>query len=221
MAQLLHRLAESQRGAGGRSTAAPPRRAAPTYLAKAPAAAVWKTGAATDYAEAAFDENYGGEVKRGVAHTRAVLFVKPDFWVVMDTLTAKDGRPHTYDALFHFDAPVRVEGMRVVTQNRGEPNLTIVVRPDPGLSWKVVEGQEDPVQGWLPDSMSTVRPAPVGVLTAHGTNVRMIYALVPSRGTDLVRSIEPAGDRGVHLVLTGGRAWTVQFQAGNATARQE
>jgi hypothetical protein len=198
------------------------RRGAPrsAYLAKAPADAVWKTGAETDYAEATFDENYGGPVRRNVSHTRAVVFVKPDFWVVMDTLTAKDGKPHDYDALFHFDAPVKVDGMRVVTQNDGAANLTIAVRPDAGLSWKVIEGQEDPVQGWLPNGMSAVRPAPVGVLHAHGTNVRMIYALVPSRSGDAVKSVEGIGETGVRVNLKDGRTWEVRFGSGSASVRR-
>ncbi|MBS1859705.1 MAG: heparinase II/III family protein [Acidobacteria bacterium] len=191
--------------------------ARPTYIAKAPAEAVWKTGAETDYVEATFDESYGGEVKRNVTHTRAVVFVKPDFWVVMDTLTAKDGKVHDYDALFHFDAPVKVDGLRVATQNQREANLTIAVRPDAGLSWKVIEGQADPVQGWLPDGMSKVRPAPVGVLSAHGTNARMIYALVPSRSGDAVQSVEGIGETGMRVSLKDGRTWEVRFGKGTAS----
>src|SRR5215472_18565867 len=88
------------------------RRGAPrdTYIVKRPLPAVWRTGAEADYVSAIFDENFGGDVKRTVTHTRAVLFVKngeraaggrgADFWVVLDTLNAQDGKPHTYDALF-------------------------------------------------------------------------------------------------------------------------
>ena len=72
------------------------------YVVKEPLPHVWdKPG--YDYVEATFDEDFGGAVKRTVSHRRAVLFVKPDLWVVLDTLTSKDGIPHTYDALFHFD----------------------------------------------------------------------------------------------------------------------
>ena len=169
MAQLLHRFAEPQRRAGGWRAAAPARRArAISTSSRNRCRRCGRSSPAADYVEATFDEDFGGEVKRNVTHTRAVLFVKPDFWVVLDTLQAKDGKPHTYDALFHFDAKVKTEGLHAVTQNVGEANLTVAARPDAGLTLRVVEGQEDPPQGWLPRGLSGVRPAPVGIFSAQG-----------------------------------------------------
>lgn len=75
-------------------------------------------GAASNHVEAIFDEDFGGEVKRGGTHRRAVLFVKPDFWVVLDTLDASDGRPIPRCTL-PFDAKVKTDGVRAVTQNTG------------------------------------------------------------------------------------------------------
>jgi hypothetical protein len=200
------------------------RRGAPrdTYIAKQPLPAVWKPGVDADYVSATFDENFGGDVKRNVTHTRAVLFVKPDFWVVLDTLQPNDSKPHTYDALFHFDARVKTGGLRVRTENDGDANLTVVARPDTGLSLKVVEGQEDPVQGWLPRGLSAVRPAPVGIFTAQGARQEMLYVLAPSpKGApDPVESVEPLGgdSRAARVRLTGGRTYDVRFGDGKAEA---
>lgn len=191
-----------------------------TYIAKQPAAAIWKTGADSDYVEATFDESFGGSVKRGVTHTRAVLFVKPGFWVVLDTLTSSDGKPHTYDALFHFDASVKTDGVRVVTQNAGEANLTVAARPDAGLSLRIVEGQEEPVQGWLPAGMNRVRPAPVGIFTASGVKQEMLYVLAPAPTgqADPVKSVEPLGtdSRAVRITFTDGKVYEVRFGKGSA-----
>ena len=202
------------------------RRGAPrdTYLAKQPATAIWKTGAATDYVEATFDENFGGDVKRGVTHTRAVLFVKPGFWVVLDTLTASDGKPHIYDGLFHFDAKVKADGLRLVTQNASDANLTVAARPDDGLSVRIVEGQEQPVQGWLPAGLSRVRPAPVGIFTASGVNRQMLYVLAPAPkgAADPVKSVEPLGSdpRAARITLTDGKVYEVRFGKGSAEATE-
>lgn len=201
------------------------RRGAPreTYIARQPATAIWKTGADMDYVEATFDENFGGNVRRSVAHTRAVLFVKPGFWVVLDTLTASDGKPHTYDALFHFDAKVKADGLRVVTQNAGDANLTVAARPDEGLSLHIVEGQEEPVQGWLPVGLSRVRPAPVGIFTASGVERRMLYVLAPSPkgAADPVKSVEPLGSdpRAARISFIDGKVYEVHFGKGAAEAR--
>ncbi|MCU1236070.1 MAG: Heparinase family protein [Candidatus Solibacter sp.] len=202
------------------------RRGAPRdqYVVKDPLSAVWKTMPTSDYVEATFDENFGGEVKRNVTHTRAVLFVKPDFWVVLDTLQAKDGKPHTYDALFHFDAKVKAEGVRAVTQNLGEANLTVAARPDPGVTLRIVEGQEDPPQGWLPRGLSAVRPAPVGILTAKGVDAKLLYVLAPAKSgaADPVKSVEAIeGDpRAARIIFNDGRTYEVHFQPGKAEAKR-
>jgi hypothetical protein len=198
------------------------RRGAPrdTYIAKQPAPAVW----AKDYVEATFDENFGGDVKNNVSHTRAVLFVRPNFWVVLDTLKAKDGKEHAYDALFHFEDEVKADGLRVVTQNNGEANLTVAARPDAGLSLKIVEGQEDPVQGWLPDGGNRVRKAPVGIFSARGVTREMLYVLAPSpKGAgDPVRRVEPiAGDaRAARITFADGGVYEVRFGNGQAEAKR-
>ena len=188
------------------------------YVVKEPLPHVWSSEPASDYVEATFDENFGGEVKRGVAHTRAILFIKPDFWVVLDTLSAKDGKEHTYDGLFHFDSKVKSDGLRVVTQNPDEPNMTLAARPDPRLSLKIVEGQEGPVQGWLTKGISSVRPAPVGVYTARARNMQMLYVLAPApkSAADPLQSVEPLDNdpAAARITFTNGRVFEVRFQPG-------
>jgi hypothetical protein len=189
-----------------------------SYVVKEPLPHVWVSKPEYDYAEAAYDKDFGGDVKRGVSQTRAVLFVKPDFWVVLDTLTAKDGREHAYDALFHFDGKVKADGLRLVTQNAGEANITVAARPDPGLSLKIVEGQEDPVQGWLPNGLSGVRPAPVGIFTTRGGTTHLLYVLAPApKGKpDPVRAVEPLinDPAAARIRFADGRICEVRFRAG-------
>jgi len=152
-----------------------------------------------------------------------VLFVKPGFWVVLDTLTASDGKPHTYDALFHFDAQVKADGLRLITQNSGDANLTVAARPDDGLSLRIVEGQEEPVQGWLPVGLSRVRPAPVGIFTASGVERQMLYVLAPSPkgAADPVKSVERLGSdpRAARITFIDGKVYEVHFGKGTAEAR--
>jgi hypothetical protein len=190
------------------------------YVVKEPLPHVWISEPGFDYAEATFDESFGGSVGRNVSQTRAVLFVKPDFWVVLDTMTAKDGNNHTYEAMFHFDGNVKVDGLRLFTADAGEPNLTVAARPDPGLTLSVVEGQENPVQGWLPGGLSRVRPAPVGIYKLRGGTVRMLYVLAPAvKGApDPVRSVEAIGGdpTAARITFTNGRTREVRFRTGQA-----
>jgi hypothetical protein len=194
-----------------------------SWVVKEPLPHVWTSTPAQDYAEATFDENFGGAVKRNVTHTRAVLFVKPDYWVVLDTLTAKDGKAHRYEALWHYDSPVATDGLRVLTLNPKEANLTLAVRPDPGLALKIVEGQENPVQGWLPRGNAHVRPAPVAIVSTQGAGVtRILTVLVPAPpgAPDPLASVEGDGTEAV-IRFRDGRVQRVRFGDGAATVSKQ
>lgn len=188
------------------------------YVVKEPLPHVWTTGKESDYMEATYDEAFGGDVGKGVRHTRAVLFIKPDFWVMLDRLTAVDGNEHTYDALFHFDCPVKTDGVRVVTQNAGEANLTLLARSDAALTVKVIEGQQDPVQGWLTNGISSVRPAPVAVYQARGKTADLLYVIAPAAAgaPDPVRSLDPLGrdSASARIVFRSGKTYEVRFSPG-------
>jgi hypothetical protein len=88
---------------------------------------------------------------------------------------------------------------------------------------KIVEGQESPVQGWLPIGLNRVRPAPVGVFTARGVNREMLYVLAPSpKGSgDPVRSVEPIGGAPDAALITfaDGKIYEVRFGKGMAEAK--
>lgn len=189
-----------------------------SYRITQPLPHIWVSEPTFDYAEATFDEDFGGAVRRSVSHTRSVLFIKPGFWVVLDTLRANDGREHTYDTLFHFDCEATASGLRMVTQNPGGPNLTVAARPDPGLSLKIIEGQQNPIQGWLPAGGNRVRPAPVGIYSAHGGTTRMLYVLVPApKGVpDPLKLVDPLdGDsNAARIIFVDGRTYEVRFRSG-------
>ncbi|MBI4889546.1 MAG: alginate lyase family protein, partial [Acidobacteria bacterium] len=188
------------------------------YVVKEPLPHVWQTGRDSDYVEATYDEAFGGGVGRSVKHTRAVLFIKPGFWVMLDRLTALDGKEHTYESLLHFDCPVRADGLRVVTTNEGAANLTVLARASADSKLKIVEGQQDPVQGWLTKGISSVRPAPVAIYEARGQTVNLLYVLAPAPAgaPDPVRSLERIGgdDSAARIVLRDGRTYEVRFNPG-------
>lgn len=187
-------------------------------IIKQPLPHVWNSTPASDYVEAAFDDAYGGDVGRNVRHTRAVLFIKPDFWVMLDRLEALDGKDHTYESLLHYDCPIQTTGPRVLTRNSGEPNLTVLALADAPLDVRVVEGQENPVQGWLTRGISAVRPAPVAIYRAKGKTVHVLYVLAPARAgePDPVVALEPIANQpaAARISLRGGRAYEVRFNPG-------
>jgi hypothetical protein len=96
----------------------------------------------------------------------------------------------------------------------------VAARPDAGLALSVVEGKENPVQGWLPAGLSKVRPSPVGIYKLKGSTARMLYVLAPApKGAlDPLRSVEMIGDDpdSARISFRNGRAYQVQFRPGEA-----
>mgnify|MGYP001177266540 CR=1 FL=1 len=137
----------------------------------------WTSNKRADVAIATFEGPYD-ELEQRVTHMRAVMFVKPDYFLVFDEL-AGEGR-HTYEALFHF-MPYRVlidpETRAVRTGRMHPPNLEIV--PMVKMTPRLVCGENDPVQGWVAIGGQDV-PAPVAIYKKQtALPFRTGYALVP------------------------------------------
>ncbi len=146
----------------------------------------WVSTPQFDFAEGWYDDGYGAKRDRTVTHRRAVLFIKPDYWLVIDRLTPADDAPHRYEAIFHFDgenaetgtAPLLARGT-----DADQPNLAIVALAAAGVTAAIVKGQEQPsVQGWVPARGYEVRPVATPVFTAAGTGERLLpWLLYPLR----------------------------------------
>ena len=168
-----------------------------------------------DHAAGVYSEGWGTNAVRVVKHTRHVFFVKPDLFVIADTLEPKDEAVHTYEALFHLDAEeATADGLRVATQGKG-PSLSLAAFGADGVS--VVKGQKEPVvQGWLPDSSSGyggIRPIPTAIFRKQATGkTTVLYALFPSAGAAAfpVKELRVDGNT-LTVTRTDGPEKTVTF----------
>jgi hypothetical protein len=135
-----------------------------------------------DYARGIFDNGYQG-VKGRIVHTRTVVYVRNQFWIVADRV--ETDRARKVEALWHYapDCSVVVEGKTVVSTDAGKGNLRIV--PTGGMPWRmsIVEGAENPVQGWYSGNYTDKEPNPTAVYSAEipGTTT-FAWVLCPVRG---------------------------------------
>ncbi len=153
------------------------------YVISKPLPNRWVAGEGFDYASGVYDEGYGPNDEIKVAHARHIFFVKPEYWIVTDFLTPKDGKPHRYDSIFHLDSSgVKIDdaARSVVTQNE-DSNLAIIPLADDGLSLQVISGQEKPiVQGWMPAGGYDVRPIPTPTFSVESAGpVSLAYVFYP------------------------------------------
>ncbi len=135
-----------------------------------------------DYAWSAFDKfiDLEGECK----HTRALLYVRGNFWIAVDKITTS--QPRKIDVLWHWnpDCKVSVKNGNVTSSENIKGNLTII--PVCDQKWKIalVKGQEKPkIQGWYSDEYNTYEPS---ISTIYSTKVKssttFAWLLFPTEG---------------------------------------
>ena len=101
-----------------------------------------------DYAKGLYDDGFGEKMLKPANHQREVLFVKPDFFVVADTMKTLDGKLHDYTMLLHMDT-LNVKVTPGVIQGifNGKYDLYTVILTD-DVTVKTESGQKEPVSGW-------------------------------------------------------------------------
>src|SRR5262249_11413323 len=108
--------------------------------------------AATEYLEGEHD----GYASRGVRHGRRVLWIKGDYWIVLDHLTGS-GR-HRLDLHRHLAREARLplpteraeEGVVLAEARRGLAGLGLGIAASAPLRAQLVRGAVEPaIQGWV------------------------------------------------------------------------
>jgi len=158
----------------------------------------WAGGRVMDYASGVYADGYGppeGGLE-GVQHRREIVFVRPGYWLLLDSFLGEGRRE--VELLFHF-MPMRVlmDGAIVRTDRLAKPNLELVpLWPEPPRV-ELVCGRNDPVQGWI--ALDGVVPAPVASLKTAGAlplclaTLLMPYDSAGGSGVVVRRSSVPGG----------------------------
>ncbi len=161
-----------------------------TYRATEPLEGVFATGEVFDWCVGRYEDGYGPD-HLPVTHERTVIFVRPDYFVVIDRLLDAEGE-HTYEALFNLDAEdaaVADDGLTVSSTDVGEPNLTLIPLATDGLSLRIVKGQEEPiVMGWVP--RENHRQIPTAVYAKTGPTPQYLVTLMVPHPTEEVPAVE-------------------------------
>lgn len=93
-----------------------------------------------------------------VEHRRRIVFIKPDYWFLLDDVTGAG--THLLEFLFHFapEADLRVDRNRCWA-TKGEQHFLLLAAP--GTALETVIGRQDPPQGWFSHNYGHREPAPV------------------------------------------------------------
>jgi hypothetical protein len=140
----------------------------------------WQSTAEFDLA----DGEHEGYLAQGdkVRHRRRVLFVKPDFWIVVDDL---DGRGrHQAELAFQF-APLPVtlaSGLWARADTARGSALWVLPMSSVDLQASVKTGELNPARGWYSANYGQRHPAPCLVYSAAAAfPIRILTLLYPDR----------------------------------------
>lgn len=119
-----------------------------TYFTSRPMRNRWVSAPAFDYVEGTYNGIYrdssrvGSRAKVKAAHTRKIFFLKPDYWVVCDTVSGKG--KHKVESLWHLTpGNVKIDNRtRSVRTQNNDANLLILPADPAGLSLRIVKGHK-------------------------------------------------------------------------------
>ncbi len=190
----------------------------------------WESGANHDFAAGVYNRGYGGNFNnRPAAQTRRVLFVKPDIYLVADTMVPNNTTAsRTYQARWHLLSPntsLDPATKTVVTTDAGQANLAVVPCLGSGLTVENISarlsnsGSTTPVLsemlGWDQPNLSagTQTPATTVTQTLSGTGTKHFLTLfLPLKAgqTNPVASINNPTATSAEVSLTDGRRLLVE-----------
>ena len=118
---------------------------------------------AFDYVEAEHD-GYR-DAPFSIMHRRGVLHIRPDLWVVVDDLMGTS--EHMFDFYFHFSSNAKLsirqdsDSVLRVNARADSAHLQLFMCASAPVMSKTIEGQVDPIQGWVSSTYGEKSRAPV------------------------------------------------------------
>ena len=160
----------------------------------------WVTTPLFDYAAGTYDAGYQknvykpieympvaweGTLDKSIAHTRRVLFLRPYYVLVVDTL---DGTGHhTFEAHYNMDAPaahVDQATQAALSDNPGHGNIVLLPLEREHLAVEVVQGQQSPLLGWKPKDGNRVAIPTARFIKQQDAPAIFATFLLPYRGAE-------------------------------------
>lgn len=145
--------------------------------------ATWVSELEFDYIASSYDDGYGvldlsklnkTVVNKDVTHTRHIVFIKPDYWLIVDELLASN--KHDYQWLFHTAPQITINqgsnGRAIMTTESAEARLCVIPANPQEINMRCIIGEEDPIQGW--HSIDHLQKTPSSTLLYEKKNVASV-----------------------------------------------
>ncbi len=139
----------------------------------------WKITPEFDYAWNSFDKYYDLD---NVKHNRSMMYVRDEFWVVVDKI--KTNQTRKIETLWHWHPNCKVEILPdgIVSTKNVKGNLKVIPVEKPDWKIEFIKGQEEPeIQGWYCEEYNKFEPNVASIYsTIINSDETFVWLLVPS-----------------------------------------
>jgi hypothetical protein len=134
---------------------------------------------------------------------RFVILLKPALLLVVDQIDARPGTTHEWELLYHLPPASTVvrSGTSGTVSASGAAMGYRVVSSSPAVA-RVVNGQSDPLLGWVTPDYNAIVPAPVLTFARTGGSGWFVSAFEPALGgSPVAPSVDVSGGSGADMVI--------------------
>jgi hypothetical protein len=176
---------------------------------------IWFSNQQIDYFEGKYDRHYGNikeDMVDGFVHTRRILFVKPDYWMIWDVVEGTGS--HKVEQLYHFApwiAVAVVDSLReVIAVDSLDNQVFLKSLSTQTAILEVTEGSEEPIQGWVSSRYGIKEVAPVLTVSVQTELPHsLVTVVIPGNKNDKykIRLLPPddGGSEILHLTIESDR----------------
>jgi hypothetical protein len=176
--------------------------------------AIWISNSNFDYAMGIYRGGYGKfalekpkhpDTIDDVTHTRHILFVKPDYWLIVDELHATE--LHNYQLLFHghpeSEVCIEEEKTVIIKNKKNSSCLYLIPAETKNIKVDLKTGCQTPIQGWYSLDHHFKTPSTAVIYESERTKSTIMTTLIyplqanPSKETIQIEPIKVIDGKGI------------------------
>jgi len=194
-----------------------------THRAESPLKNRWISNSDIDFASGTFNDGYGND-HIPVEHSRYVIFKKKEYWLVIDRLLGEG--EHDFENLFHFmpgDVKVNKQQNSIHTLFDDNKNIKLVSNATVKMDLKIIEGAENPEQGWMAIKHGEKAAAPTAIFKGRSKFPVLLATVIqpytkknaPDIQVEIIKSSATQAHIIVHT-LNGDDEWNINLENENS-----
>lgn len=154
----------------------------------------------------------------GAKHTRSIFYKRGGYWLVTDCVQAYGET--TIESLWHFHPTVEVtrlaDGEILATAEHSALRIRTLAAPEE--DWRLVRGEENPIQGWFSREYNTRRPSTAGIALSHLRSPQIFVRLLYPEGLNIPHAeVQMEGRQVTITISTADAIDRISFDASNGT----